>query len=102
MAEITEYIGTGRRKTSVARVRLRPGTGRYIIGSKKKDFTEYFGGKASKAFVEQPFRVTDTVGAFDVYANLEGGGTTSGPSAGRGASTRSARRTRARTAKAAL
>jgi small subunit ribosomal protein S9 len=76
MAEITEYIGTGRRKTSVARVRLRPGTGRYILGSKKRDFVEYFGGTASKAFVEQPFRVTDTVGAFDVFANLEGGGTT--------------------------
>ena len=74
MAETIDYVGTGRRKTSVGRVRLRPGTGRYIING--KSFEDYFGRNASISFVEAPFRVTDTMGRFDVYAKLVGGGTT--------------------------
>jgi small subunit ribosomal protein S9 len=72
MAEITEYGGTGRRKNAVGRVRIRPGTGVYHVNG--KTFEDYFGGAASKAFAEQPFRVTDTIGRFDVYATMSGGG----------------------------
>jgi small subunit ribosomal protein S9 len=74
MAETVDYIGTGRRKTSVGRVRLRPGTGLYIING--KSFEDYFGRNASVSYAEAPFRVTDTMGRFDVYATLVGGGTT--------------------------
>ena len=55
-------------------MRLRPGTGRYIING--KSFEDYFGRNASISFVEAPFRVTDTIGKFDVYGTLNGGGTT--------------------------
>jgi small subunit ribosomal protein S9 len=74
MAETVDYIGTGRRKTSVGRVRLRPGTGLYIING--KSFEDYFGRNASVSYAEAPFRVTDTLGRFDVHATLNGGGTT--------------------------
>jgi small subunit ribosomal protein S9 len=73
MAEIVEYVGTGRRKTSVARVRLRPGTGRYIING-NKSYEEYFQRPATRQFVEQPFRVTETTGKFDIVARIDGGG----------------------------
>jgi small subunit ribosomal protein S9 len=66
------YWGTGRRKTSVARVRLMPGTGRIIVNG--KDFDDYFGRKTLKTFVLQPFKVTETLGRFDVVANIQGGG----------------------------
>lgn len=66
------YWGTGRRKTSVARVRLMPGTGRIIVNG--KDFDDYFGRKTLKTFVLQPFKVTETLGRFDVVANITGGG----------------------------
>ncbi|MDI6901277.1 MAG: 30S ribosomal protein S9 [Anaerosomatales bacterium] len=66
------YWGTGRRKTSVARVRITPGTGRYFING--RDFDDYFGRATLKTYVEQPFKVTDTIGRFDVHANIKGGG----------------------------
>ena len=66
------YCGTGRRKTSVARVRLVPGTG--IMTINKKPAVEYFGRAALVNFAGTPFKATETVGRFDVIAHLEGGG----------------------------
>ena len=66
------YSGTGRRKTSVARVRLTPGDGQFLVNGRA--FDDYFGREVLKSFVEQPFRVTETAGRFDVIANLKGGG----------------------------
>ncbi|MGB4593812.1 MAG: 30S ribosomal protein S9 [Coriobacteriia bacterium] len=66
------YWGTGRRKTSVARVRLIPGTGQWTING--REFDAFFGRAGLKGFVEQPFKVTETMGRFDVIANLHGGG----------------------------
>ena len=66
--------GTGRRKKSVARVRLLPGKGNIVINGKSID--EYFGLDTLKMIVRQPLVVTDTEGKFDVYANVTGGGFT--------------------------
>jgi small subunit ribosomal protein S9 len=66
------YYGTGRRKTSVARVYLTPGEG--IITVNKRPAAEYFGREALVTFASVPFRVTETAGRFDVNAILEGGG----------------------------
>ena len=66
------YWGTGRRKTSVARVRLTPGTGEITVNGRA--FADYFGREVLKGYVEQPFKVTETVGHFDVFANIKGGG----------------------------
>ncbi|MCE5190878.1 MAG: 30S ribosomal protein S9 [Actinomycetia bacterium] len=66
------YWGTGRRKTSVARVRITPGTGVYTVNG--RDFDSYFGRPELKGFVDQPFKVTETLGHFDVIANIKGGG----------------------------
>jgi small subunit ribosomal protein S9 len=68
-----EYYGTGKRKTSVARVHLRPGTGDFLLNDRALD--EYFGGLESlKQIVKQPFAVTETNDRFDVVATLHGGG----------------------------
>jgi len=66
------YIGTGRRKNAVARVRLTPGTG--VITVNKKPAPDYFGREALVAFVQTPFKVTETTGRFDVIATIVGGG----------------------------
>lgn len=66
------YYGTGRRKTSVARVRLVPGTGVMTVNGRPA--ADYFGRPALVAFAENPFRTTETVGRFDVIAKLHGGG----------------------------
>ena len=66
------FYGTGRRKKSVARVRLYPGTGVVTINGRGID--EYFGLETLKYIVNQPFGVTDTVGKFDVVVNVCGGG----------------------------
>ena len=66
------FYGTGRRKKSVARVRLYPGTG--VVTINGRDITEYFGLETMKLIVNQPFTVTDTVGKFDIVANVKGGG----------------------------
>jgi small subunit ribosomal protein S9 len=68
-----EYYGTGKRKTSVARVRLRPGAGEIRLNERAME--EYFGGhEALKMLVRQPFAVTETTDKFDVQATLGGGG----------------------------
>lgn len=69
-----QYGGTGRRKTSVARVRLVPGEGKIIIN--KRGLAEYFGKKTLEMIVKQPLVLTNTEGRFDVLAKVEGGGIT--------------------------
>ncbi len=69
-----QYYGTGRRKKSVARVRLVPGTG--VITINKRDIDEYFGLETLKVVVKQPLELTKTVGKFDVLVNVQGGGFT--------------------------
>ena len=66
--------GTGRRKTSVARVRLLPGNGRIIIN--RRDIEEYFDRDVLRTIVRQPLVLTDTEGKYDVIVNVHGGGTT--------------------------
>ena len=71
MAQI-QYYGTGRRKSSVARVRLVPGNGEVIINGKKVD--AYFGKKTLEMIVRQPLVLTQTESRLDVIARVEGGG----------------------------
>ena len=66
------FYGTGRRKSSVARVRVMPGTG--VITINGKDIDAYFGLETLKLIVNQPFGVTETTGKFDIIANVRGGG----------------------------
>lgn len=66
------YIGTGRRKNAVARVRLVPGTGKVTVN--KRDAKDYFGRDALVDMALAPFKVTDTVDHFDVIAICNGGG----------------------------
>jgi small subunit ribosomal protein S9 len=68
------YYGTGRRKSSVARVYLVPGTGKVVIN--KKDMDEYFGLETLKLVVRQPLVATETTEKFDVLVNVHGGGFT--------------------------
>ena len=70
----TKYYGTGRRKSSVARVYLVPGTGKIIIN--KRDMDEYFGLETLKVVVRQPLTATETADKFDVLVNVRGGGYT--------------------------
>ena len=72
MADIAIYYGTGRRKTSVARVRIKPGTGTITVNG--KDAAGYFGRAVLMTDIGQPFKVTETVGRFDVIASIHGGG----------------------------
>lgn len=70
---VTQFYGTGRRKSSVARVYLRPGTGNIIIN--KKSLDEYFGGnEILKVIAKQALTATETTEKFDVYVNVNGGG----------------------------
>ena len=69
-----QYCGTGRRKSSVARVRLVPGNGKITIN--KRDIDEYFGLETLKLIVRQPLALTNTAGKFDVIVTVEGGGFT--------------------------
>ncbi len=73
MAKI-QYQGTGRRKSSVARVRLIPGKGEILVN--KKPLDEYFGMELLKREVRRPFSVAGCEGKFDVVATVHGGGTT--------------------------
>ncbi len=68
------YYGTGRRKKSIARVYLVPGTGKITIN--KRDIDEYFGLETLKVIVRQPLERTETTGKFDILVNVRGGGTT--------------------------
>ena len=67
----TKYYGTGRRKSSVARVYLVPGTGKITIN--KRDIDEYFGLDTLKVIVRQPLVATETTDKFDVLVNVKGG-----------------------------
>lgn len=71
MAE-TRYYGTGKRKTSVARVWMKPGTGKMVVN--EKPLEEYFGGGTCKMIIMQPLELTENVGKFDVSVNVNGGG----------------------------
>ena len=73
MAEI-QYYGTGRRKTSVARVYLRPGSGKIVVN--KRDFDEYFPNQVLKMVIRQPLLLTETADKFDILINVNGGGQT--------------------------
>ena len=67
-----QHYGTGRRKTSTARVFLRPGTGNLTINNKALD--QYFFSKTHQMIVKQPLEASDTLSKFDVVVNVEGGG----------------------------
>jgi len=67
-----QYIGTGRRKRSVARVRLVPGTGKIIMNN--KSIEEYIPHADLRQVINQPFVATSTEGAYDVFVNVNGGG----------------------------
>ena len=66
------FYGTGRRKKSVARVRVYPGTGMITIN--KRSIDDYFGLETLKLIVNQPYEVTDTIGKFDIVCTVTGGG----------------------------
>jgi small subunit ribosomal protein S9 len=67
-----QYYGTGRRKTSTARVYLRPGTGEIRVN--RKTFDEYFPNQALRMVIRQPLTLTDTASKFDIVVNVAGGG----------------------------
>lgn len=73
MAKV-QYFGTGRRKSSVARVRLMPGEGNIMINGRTLD--EYFGYETQKREVMRPLTITETLGRYDVIVKVEGGGFT--------------------------
>ena len=68
----TQYYGTGRRKTSTARVFLRPGTGTITINDRAIEV--YFGRETARMIVRQPLELTSTLEKFDVYVTVKGGG----------------------------
>jgi len=72
MAEITQYYGTGRRKTSVARVYLRPGSGEIKVNA--KSFDTYFPNETLRMIIRQPLQLTETTSKFDILINVQGGG----------------------------
>ena len=71
MAEL-QYYGTGRRKTSTARVYLRPGDGNFQVN--RKAFETYFPNETLRMIIRQPLQMTETAGKFDVVVNVAGGG----------------------------
>ncbi len=71
MADI-QYYGTGRRKTSTARIYLRPGTGNVMVN--RKAFEAYFPNETLRMIIRQPLNLTETANKFDVLANVAGGG----------------------------
>jgi small subunit ribosomal protein S9 len=73
MAAVSFY-GTGKRKSSIARVWLKPGDGKFTVNHKTLD--QYFGRETSKMVVRQPFELVEKVGIFDVYVTVSGGGDT--------------------------
>ncbi len=73
MADI-QYYGTGRRKTSTARVYLRPGAGDVIVN--RKPFDRYFPNETLRMIIRQPLQLTETTAKFDVLINVAGGGPT--------------------------
>lgn len=73
MAQV-QYYGTGRRKSSVARVRLVPGDGKVIVNG--RDIEQFFNLETLRAIVKQPLVETETEGSYDVFVNVNGGGYT--------------------------
>jgi small subunit ribosomal protein S9 len=74
LSETLQYYGTGRRKSSAARVFLRPGSGKFTINDRL--FDEYFNSEILKMIIRQPFAVTETNDKFDVFVRVSGGGFT--------------------------
>jgi small subunit ribosomal protein S9 len=70
---LDRFYGTGRRKTSVARVWIRPGSGRVVVN--RREFEDYFPRETLRMIIAQPFQVTNTAGQFDLLWTLGGGGT---------------------------
>jgi small subunit ribosomal protein S9 len=70
---IVEYYGTGKRKSSTARVRLLPGAGQVMVN--KRDLSQYFKNETQRTVIRYPLAVTDNVGKFDIRAIVSGGGT---------------------------
>ena len=70
---IVEYYGTGKRKSSTARVHLLPGAGQVIVN--KHDVSEYFKNETQRTIIRYPLAVTDNLGKFDIRAIVSGGGT---------------------------
>jgi len=70
---IVEYYGTGKRKSSTARVRLLPGEGQVVVN--KRDLSEYFKSETQRTVIRYPLAVTDNLGKFDIRATVNGGGT---------------------------
>ena len=80
MSTQPQYYGTGKRKTSIARVYIKDGSGEFTMNDKAMD--DYFGGhEALKMIVKQPFAITETTGKFDVSVTVDGGGVASQASA---------------------
>jgi small subunit ribosomal protein S9 len=73
-AVLDQFYGTGRRKTSVARVWIRPGAGRIVVN--RRAFETYFPRETLRMIIAQPLQVTNTAGQFDVLATVAGGGPT--------------------------
>lgn len=69
---LVEYYGTGRRKTSTARVHIRPGAGAITVNSRPLD--AYFGNEVLKMIIKQPLSLTETVDKFDIVVTVDGGG----------------------------
>ncbi len=69
-----QFLGTGRRKTSVARVRLLPGSGKFIVNNKELD--DYFAYQTLRDIAKAPLALVEKEGSFDVYVNVKGGGFT--------------------------
>jgi small subunit ribosomal protein S9 len=74
MAVLDKFYGTGRRKTSVARVWIRPGAGRIVVN--RRAFDDFFPRQTLRMIIAQPFQVTNTAGQFDVFVSVAGGGPT--------------------------
>ncbi|HUK25642.1 MAG TPA: 30S ribosomal protein S9 [Terriglobales bacterium] len=72
MAELVQYYGTGRRKTAVARVYLRPGSGDFQVNG--RPFEQYFVTESQRSSAKQPLALTETGATFNVVANVSGGG----------------------------
>jgi small subunit ribosomal protein S9 len=73
-AVVDRFYGTGRRKTSVARVWIRPGAGRIVVN--RRGFEDYFPRETLRMIIAQPLEVTSTVGQFDIFVTVGGGGPT--------------------------
>jgi small subunit ribosomal protein S9 len=72
MADQVQYYGTGRRKSSVARVFVRPGSGKFQVNG--REFDKYFLTDAQRVEVKQPLVTSETTSTFDIFANVSGGG----------------------------